>query len=330
MGRRTGTRTTVEVLCAFVRRPEWRQAALAREVGVGTAALRSCLAELSTSGLIPLQSSFEHPDVVWRLPRGWHPAGVPLDGETVARCIRQLARSPRTSERDAVLARLLRLDPRLSVSPREDAGAWSAEEEDAIQTIEDALRTKRSLRMRYFTASTGAESWRLVSVARLSLSPVPRFVAMCHRRSELRTFRVGNVMASMVDAGEPFRPVDDAVLAAYERGMVNGFRDDHASTGEELAFVVRTPDARWVKRNLPNGVWAEELPGGDLRVRADGVALLPVARFVVGLGDAVTAESPELAKAVRRIAMGALRLRPTELARAKLNERPVPLISSRE
>src|SRR4051794_33602364 len=74
MGRRSGVETIIGILHAFVDRRRWRQAELARRVGITVPALRKHLLELSR--LIPLDAEVDHPDVFWQLPRDWHPAGA--------------------------------------------------------------------------------------------------------------------------------------------------------------------------------------------------------------------------------------------------------------
>jgi hypothetical protein len=72
-----------------------------------------------------------------------------------------------------------------------------------------------------------------------------------------------------------------------------------------VSFVVRNPDARWVKKNLPDGMQAETIPEG-IRVTTHTAALRRVAQYVVGLGAAATPESADLASEVATLARGAL------------------------
>ncbi len=71
-------------------------------------------------------------------------------------------------------------------------------------------------------------------------------------------------------------------------------------------FYVMNPDARWVARNLPRGpISAEHLAEG-IRFSVHTAGIDPLARFVVGLGAAARAETPELQLRVRQLALGAL------------------------
>lgn len=83
----------------------------------------------------------------------------------------------------------------------------------------------------------------------------------------------------------PFRAADESALDEYIAASLSGFHDDGQAA--ELSFLVRNPDARWVKRNLLEGVHAETC-GDGIRVTMRTSALIQVARFVVRLGEAAT------------------------------------------
>jgi predicted DNA-binding transcriptional regulator YafY len=291
----------VDVLRAFVDRRCWKQADLARHIGITVPALRKHLIELSR--LVPLDSTSEHPDVFWVLPRDWHPAGAIVKGSDVVTLVRMLGRTPRSAERDHIMGTLLQLDPRLpgpsKVHPRE----LSEEESKFLATVEDAASRQRPLRMKYLSARRGDASWRVASVARVIPGPPSRFLAMCHRSGELRSFRVGDIQSAHLDPNERFIEADATEVERRARESVDGWFDDKEGG---LSFIVRTDAARWVARNLEVGMKGEPLNDGAIRVTASASGLATVARFVVGLGDKATCETPELQKAVRELALGAL------------------------
>ena len=70
-----------------------------------------------------------------------------------------------------------------------------------------------------------------------------------------------------------------------------------------------TKDGRWLAagdaNNLLEGMHVESLPGG-IRVSVETSALVPLARFVVRLGDAARPETPALAQMIVELARGAL------------------------
>jgi predicted DNA-binding transcriptional regulator YafY len=302
MGRRSGTETAIEILRAFVARRRWRQAELAREVGITVPALRKHLTSWST--VVPLTSCTSHPDVFWELPRDWHPAGVLLDGRAVGDLVRILARAPKSADRDLLIALLLRRHPSAPTVSAIAATELESEEQQFLPIVEDAAARRRVLRMKYFSARRGETDWRDVSVARIYPSAPPRFVAFCHRARELRLFRVSNIASAHVGTSEEFIASDPRSLDKRERGHVDGWCDDGEQDGE-LVFFVAAPHDRWVRRNLRPGMRSESVDGG-LRVVAPPSGLVAVARFVVGLGGAARSETPSLDAAVRALAEGAL------------------------
>ncbi len=93
MGQRSNTETVVAILQAFLQTRTWKQADLARTIGISVAALRKHLNELSASGF-PLEREDDHPHVWWSVPKGWFPGAVLFDSESVPELLRQLSRLP--------------------------------------------------------------------------------------------------------------------------------------------------------------------------------------------------------------------------------------------
>lgn len=303
MGRQSGVTTTAAILRAFESRARWRQAELARHVGVKVPALRRHLAELVD--VLPLSDVRDGSDVFWSLPRGWTAEGARISMDTLERLIRLLARSPASKLRDEALALLLQRHPQHPRPDRVEAPELSAEEERVLPLLEDALARRTVLGMTYFSASSGRLRQRNVTPARVLLGPPVRFVAFCHLERELRWFRADNVQTLWLEPSEKARAIDPAEVDAFVRRGVNGYA---AADGRDdsLALFVRDPEAAWVKRNLLRGMTAQDVPGG-IRVVAGGPGLLPFARFAVGLGAAAEPESRALAEAMRELAEGALR-----------------------
>jgi hypothetical protein len=158
--------------------------------------------------------------------------------------------------------------------------------------------------MHYSTASRRDDGTRHVSVHRVALAPSPRFLATCHDTDRLKWFRLAGVSNARLDPSVPFRPASAEAIAKIERETVGGFHEDGAPVA--CSFFVRQPEAAWVKRNLLNGMTHESTSGG-IRVSIDTAAVQVVARFVVQLGEAARAETPELRAQVEGIAKGALR-----------------------
>jgi len=290
----------------------WKQADLARHAGIASEAVKRRLEEMQAAGF-PFEREVEHPHVYWSLPKNWIPGGVAVTGEDVLGLVRILLRTPESPVRDRLLERLLPNIPdavRDAAADAVDAPSLTAREQKFLAIVEDAARTKATLRFDYYTASSGRDGARHASVHRVRVGPPARFVATCHRSGALKWFRVENVRdARLLDAsvasagGEAYRPARESDVDAFIDESLDGF---HANTDpEELSFFVRSPEANWVARNLLPGMKLEDTVGG-IRVSAKTTARIVVARYVVGLGEAATPETPELAAAVADLARGAL------------------------
>jgi predicted DNA-binding transcriptional regulator YafY len=146
-------------------------------------------------------------------------------------------------------------------------------------------------------------SFRTVSVQRVLVGPPTRFLAWCHARAGLRWFRLDYATSATIDASAEFHEVDDAEVDAMVEASVDGF---HAHAPSRVEIFVREPEARWVAGNLPDGLTGTSVEGGFV-IEAESAGLLPIARFVVGLGEAAEVRTPELRALVRELAEGALR-----------------------
>lgn len=302
MGTRSSTETIVAILKALLDRRTWKQADLARHVGVSAAALHKRLLELQASG-IPLDSEREHPHVYWSVPKHWYPGGVLFTGEQVEQIFRQLSRLPKSKARNQLIDSLLKFTP--------NASPWAAvvppdttpREEQHLPAIEDAASQGIALRFRYFSANRGSEGVRHASVHRVVLGPRARFVATCHRSGDLKWFRIENVSESRLDAAEPFRSAPPEAVDDFLRASLDGFHT--GGPPKKHAFFVREPEARWVARNMIDDMQATEVAGG-IHVAVETAALGRLARYVVGLGDAGKPLTPELEAEVAVLARGAL------------------------
>lgn len=303
MGQRSQTETLAGIYQAFVARRVWKQTELAKQLEVSTEVIRRILHELREKGM-PLDREEDHPHVYWTVPKDWFPGSVLFKREEIPDLLRQLRRIPHGKGRAQLLDLVLtRTGNTVASPPGIVPRAASEQEEQYLCSVEDALGRKSALFMRYYTASRGAVGDRYVSVHRIHTGPPARFVATCHRSEMLKTFRVDGIVSARLDAQERFRPVDEAPLDAYDKASLDGFNQGGAPT--TFAFVVRNPEARWVKNNLLEGMRAEDRSEG-IRVEVTTTSLVRLARFVVGLGDAATCETPALAGEVATLARGAL------------------------
>jgi predicted DNA-binding transcriptional regulator YafY len=301
MGTRSATESLATIVTSFLTRRTWQQAELARHVDIGVPALRKHLLSLQAAG-IPLTDEREPPHVYWSVPKTWFPGGVLIPSTEVETLLRHLARLPRSKDRDRLLRLVVEATQREppSVVPRDSSDG----EERHLAVIENAAAQRKPLRFRYYSASRGSDGLREASVHRVFVGPPARFIATCHRSGALKWFRVDNVTDSGVEENGTFRKVeagelDDVLVGSLEGFMGEGPREAHS-------FFVREPDARSVVKNLLAGMQVEDARGG-VRIRIETTALLRLARYVVGLGAAATAETESLRVAVRELASGALK-----------------------
>jgi predicted DNA-binding transcriptional regulator YafY len=304
LGQRTSTETLVGLLCAFWRKKTWSQADLAREVGVNPRAVRRCLDELTTSGW-PLERDEDHPHVYWSLPKDWLPVGVLLTPQATADLVKSLVHVPAGPGRTRLLEAVSSHAPAplLEVLNRAIPPRASEAENHLLPKLLDGLAQQSPVRLKYWTASRGALGTRTVSVQRVLVGPPTRFLAWCHMSQSLRWFRLDNASTIEADPSATFHSVDEGELDVVVQESVEGF---HGQERLRVVFRVRDPEARWVAHNLPDGLSYTPVPDGIL-VDAETRGLLPIARFLVGLGGAAYCETPELAALVRKLATGALR-----------------------
>jgi hypothetical protein len=150
---------------------------------------------------------------------------------------------------------------------------------------------------------SATKEWRTVSVHHITAGPPARFLATCHRDGALKWFRVDRILRAHESAEEAFRAATKEGVARVLATSIDGYQGDGAPS--EVSVFVREPESRWVARNHPRPLVVEELPNG-IRLRGEVGSVKQLARWVVSLGSAARAESPELVEAVRALAAGAI------------------------
>jgi predicted DNA-binding transcriptional regulator YafY len=302
VGQRSNTETIIAILKAFLDQRTWKQADLARHVGVLPATIHKRLVELSSNG-VPLESQKDHPHVFWSVPKSWYPGGVLLTGEQMAEVFRQLSHLPKSKARNLLIESLLKYLPRPSATAAVIPAETTEREEQYLPVIEDSANQKVALQFRYFTVNRGSEGMRHASVHRIVLGPPARFVSTCHRSGKLKWFRVESVSDAKLDPREAFREADPKDVDAHLRASLDGFHEGGAPV--KHVFFVADPDARWVARNLMEEMQFEEVPGG-IQVTIETSALKRLGRYVVGLGASAKALTPALEAEVIALAKGAI------------------------
>lgn len=302
MGRRDGTETLANVLLAFLEQRTWRQAELARRVGVERRQLVRVLDNLTRAGF-DIHREEEHPDVYWSVPKHWFPGGVAFSGEDVSDLVRVLQLAPQSKKRD----RLLSWISACATGVGSNEGhvvtrVLSPAEEASLTVLQQSAEQKIAANVRYYTLSRGDIAWRFLSVHRILLDR-GRFVALCHRDDRLKWFRLDGVISAELSRQEPFRDTEAAEVDRLLNESVDGYHS--GAPAIRCTFRVNLQDARWVRTQvqLPCEIKEE---GGEMVFTAVTAGLLSLARFLVGLGRAARVDTPELRKLVVELARGAL------------------------
>lgn len=303
MGRKGGTETLSVVLLAFLEQRTWQQAELARRAGVERKRIAQIMRDLEEAGL-PLEREEDHPHVYWSVPKNWFPGAVAFSGKEVSELVRVLQLAPRSATRDQLLSRITaaatgvtRASPAAVVTR-----PLSAEEETSLAILEESVTRECAARVRYHTLSRGDIAWRFLSIHRLFVEQ-RRFVATCHRSNQLKWFRLDGVISAELTEHEPYRRAEDAAIERLLNESVDGYHS--GAPAVQCVFRVDNAEARWVSRQLPLPFKTREEPN-EVVFTAVTAGLLPLARFLVGLGRAVRIETPELRKLVVELARGAL------------------------
>lgn len=306
MGRKDRAETIGKVYEAFRENRSWTQVALAERAEVEVRALRTVLGRMASAG-VPLEREDDHPNVWWSVPDGWTPAGVYFPLEEVPGLIHQVMRLPSGKGRRLLMERIVRAAPKSTpdgaTMERVRTPRVSEQEEMHLLRLMEALEKQRAVRMRYRNSKLGEV---VAAVQWIEAGPLAHFVALYRGDERPKWLRVERVEGLRFDDSIRWWRMDSEALRALVDRSINGYADDRPV---RCAFAVSGDDARWVRDSLPGSdrerFTVTEVDGG-IRVEAQTAAVLPLARFVVGLGRSARCETPELAGLVRELAEGAL------------------------
>lgn len=309
MGRRGRDETALRLLAAFRDRARWRQAELATVVGVSSRQVARRLRDLAGQGVPLALDESAPPNVYWTLSPAWIPDGVQFARDEVPELLLQVLRLPAGSARTRLLARIRGATAGASLAGDVDAQVTAApgsdQEASLLARVVEALASQRVLCMRYRPAS-GEPGERRVSVQHVVMGPDAQFVGVLSGKRRLTWFRVARMERAWFDPSHRHVPWPREEVDRFVRASLGGF---HRDEPVRCVFTVRGDDVGWVRDTLP-GLYRDRYTvtesGDGLRVEIETAGVLPLARFVVGLGDAATIETPQLAEAVRRLAEGAL------------------------
>jgi len=292
------------LLSALFEKKTWRQAELADRAGLTSESVRRHMLELRDEG-VPLEREEDGNQVYWSVPNTWGPAGVVIQSTDLDALLRIVIRHPKGATRDRLLARILPALPSPALWRRMvEMVSTGSESSDHryLDVVEDAAAKETTLWMRYFSSHRGVVEARWISVQRVL--PPDRLVAWCHRAEHLKWFRVDRIMESRMDPNSIYHRAAVRDVETYIGASIDGFAGQEPI--RRNVFVVRAPDDRWVLGNLPFEADAVEPVADGTRISVDTHATISLARFVVGLGEAVHVETDELRELVTVLARGAL------------------------
>ncbi|WP_199442019.1 helix-turn-helix transcriptional regulator [Umezawaea beigongshangensis] len=219
--------------------------------------------------------------------------------------LRALADTPGVVDTDAVQRAVAKIEsavgeaqqPGVVVGLAVREAEETAEIRDAVQ---DAVRRRRAVRIRYYSLSRDEITERAVDPMRLLLVEGRSYLeAWCRAADGVRLFRLDRIdRAEVLD--EAAAPPSHATPTDTSSGL---FRPDPS---QQTAVLVLEPDARWVAEYYPVDQLTE-LDGGRARVLMRYADTSWMVRLLLGLGGEVRVEQPpELAAEVVRRARAGL------------------------
>jgi proteasome accessory factor C len=201
---------------------------------------------------------------------------------------------------DRALAKLEAAAGTAGVADRVVAAPEAGTDARIVTTVSDALARGRRLHLRYWVPARDEATERDVDPIRLFTSEGSAYLkAYCHACEDLRTFKLGRVLAAeLLDIA--VEVPDEARQRAYDADLFTPSADDR------LVTFSLDPAARWVADYYPCEEVTERGDGGlivRLRAHDDGW----VRWLALGLaGVAVLTDPPDLAGVVRDAAITAL------------------------
>ncbi len=216
--------------------------------------------------------------------------------------LRALAETPGLVERDALDRALAKVE-RVAGAAAQPAGRIEVAvegEERVLPVVEQALRERRRLHLRYHVPGRDETTQREVDPMRVALAEGRTYLeAWCRAAEGVRLFRLDRVAdVRLLDA--PAEPPPQAQSRDLSQGVFQPSPDD------TLVVLALEPAAHWVADHHPCEA-VEDGPGGTLVARLRTPDLRWVRRLVLRLGAAARVVAPpELAEAVRNDARQAL------------------------
>jgi predicted DNA-binding transcriptional regulator YafY len=163
-----------------------------------------------------------------------------------------------------------------------------------------AVRKRRRLWLRYWSAHEDRESERVVQPARLFHYLIePHLVAWCEWRRDLRQFLLTRVRAwRLLEEEDAFTPVPETEI---DRFVQQGFGAQHGREPVTVRARFTPYQSRWIReRQYHPSQRTEELPDGGLLLTLRVAGIEEVKRWLLGYGAEVEVLEPaELQASIR-------------------------------
>ena len=162
---------------------------------------------------------------------------------------------------------------------------------ELLLELSEAIRSKHSVEMEYYSASSGRTNTRVVDPYHLNnIHGDWYLIAYCHTRCEPRDFLTSRIKAHK-RLPSTFHVASDFSLNTY---LETGFLAERAAARKNIVIRFDEYQARWIReRQWHSSQQIEELPSGELilRLRVGGVD--EVKRWVMGYGPHAEVLEPE-------------------------------------
>ena len=162
---------------------------------------------------------------------------------------------------------------------------------ELLLELNQAILSKRSIEIEYYSASSGQTNTRTVDPYHLhNIHGDWYLIAYCHTRREPRDFLTSRIKArkSLLST---FQVAPSFSLDAY---LETGFLAERATAPDNIVIKFDEYQARWIRERLwHSSQQIEELPSGGLILRLRVGGLGEVKRWVMGYGPHAEVLEPE-------------------------------------
>ena len=162
---------------------------------------------------------------------------------------------------------------------------------ELLLELNNAIHSKHSIEIEYYSASSGQTNTRTVDPYYLNnIHGDWYLIAYCHTRRAPRDFLTSRIKAHK-RLLSTFQVAPDFSLSSY---LETGFLAERATEPEDIVIKFDEYQARWIReRQWHSSQQIEELPSGELILRLRVGGLGEVKRWVMGYGSHAEVLEPE-------------------------------------